>query len=107
MKQIIRQGDVLLKMVEKEPPIGAKVTQKVILAEGELTGHTHVLTANKILEWEENGQRYIQVSSDDNGVLFHEDHDPTPVAVVTPKVTYHIIPQQEWSLADQWRKVQD
>ncbi len=106
MKQI-RQGDVLLVATEKTPPVGARVTQRVVMAEGEITGHAHVLTANQIYDWSENGQRYVQIVGDEMGVLFHEDHDPKPAAVLAPNVTYRIVPQQEWSLEGQWRKVQD
>lgn len=108
MKRLqIRQGDVLLVAVEKLPPnVNVVVKQEVILAKGEITGHAHRLMANQVLEWEEEGQRYVRVIGQ-KGKLFHEEHDPISVAVVAPNTTYKVIPQQEWDLGNQWSKIQD
>ena len=46
-----RQGDILLEKVNKMPPPNAIRKKEVVLAEGELTGHRHLLTSEKILEW--------------------------------------------------------
>ena len=100
----IRQGDVLLMAVNIKPPKGLKPKQEIILAEGELTGHAHRLRGKEIFEWNVGGQRYFRAIE---GELSHEDHDPTPVRVLNPDVTYQIIHQQEWSLEQQWRRVVD
>ena len=105
MKQV-RQGDVLLAAVDMEPPKDARKQREVILADGELTGHAHRLSAPEVLEWEVEGQRYVRVSGGP-GVLSHEDHDPTPVPVLEPGATYRVIPQREYSLEGQWQKVVD
>ena len=105
MKQI-RQGDVLLEAVDIPVPKGIVAKEKAILAEGELTGHAHVLTASKVYEWEMEGQRYVRVEPN-MGQISHEEHDPKPVAVVEPSQTYRVIPQQEWDLKQQWRRVMD
>lgn len=105
MKQI-RQGDVLLVAVEKEPPQEITPRNQVILAEGEATGHAHRLTGN-VLEWTEGDDRFVRIIGQAAGELSHEDHDPTPVAVVEPDVTYRVIPQRETDLSGQWRKVVD
>jgi hypothetical protein len=102
----LRQGDVLLVAVEKTPPDNTPVKSEVILAEGEITGHAHRLTG-LVLEWSEDGQRYIYICGSEKGKLSHEEHDPVPVAVVAPNVTYQVIQQTEWDLKNQWRKVQD
>jgi len=107
MKQI-RQGDILLVKVEGvEIPQDKEVVSMVILAEGELTGHAHTLIAEKILDWEIGGQRYIRILGNERGELSHQDHDPAPVRVLDPEVTYRVIPQKEVSLENEWRKVQD
>jgi hypothetical protein len=103
----IRQGDVLLVAIEKKIPKGLKPKQEVILAEGEMTGHAHRLKAHEVYEWNENGQRYVHVAGQEAGELSHEEHDPSPVKVVEPGVTYRIIPQKEWDLSGQWVKVID
>ncbi len=102
----IRQGDVLLVAVNIPMPGGLTPQREVILAEGEITGHAHRLKAAAVYEWSQDGQRYVRVS-DSEGELSHEEHDPEPAAVVTPGVTYCVVPQQEWDLSNQWRKVRD
>ena len=104
---LIRQGDILLRPIEGGAPANAKHTSEVIMALSETTGHAHRLRADTILEWSVEGRRYVQVVGDVPGTISHEDHDPTPAAVVTPRVTYEIIPQREWDLSGQWRKVTD
>lgn len=105
MKQI-RQGDILLVAVGKRPPKDLKPKRQVILAEGEVTGHTHRLTG-EVLDWTEGGDRFIRIIGQAFGKLSHEDHDPAPVAVVEPETTYRVIPQQETDLSGQWRRVLD
>ena len=96
MKQL-RQGDILLEALDISPPAHLVAKSEVILAEGELTGHAHRLKASEIYEWEVEGQRYIRCLGE-KGELSHEDHDPVPVRVIEPDVTYRIIPQQETDL---------
>ena len=103
---IIRQGDVLLVPVDAAMPKSANRSDLVILAEGELTGHAHRLRGD-VAEWSVGEQRYVRVVGGEKGTLQHEDHDPSPVAVVEPGQTYRVVPQQEWSLEGQWRKVAD
>lgn len=107
MEDQIRQGDVLLREVSILPPGNLTSKTEIILAEGEVTGHAHKLVANAILDWCVGDQRYIRVEGEEAGELYHEDHDPQPVAVVMPRKTYQVIPQEEWNLESQWRKVKD
>lgn len=104
---MIRQGDVLLVPVDMLVPERAKTFTEIVLAEGEMTGHAHRVQADRVYEWEEDGQRYIQVAGKDRGALSHEDHDPVPAAVVEPNVTYKVVQQREWNLQGQWRRVLD
>lgn len=103
----IRQGDILLVAVKIAPPKHLQPQASVTLADGETTGHAHRLLGASVYTWEADGQRYVQVAGPDPGALLHEDHDPTPAAVVSPGVTYRVIRQSEWDLKGQWRKVQD
>ncbi len=102
----IRQGDILLVAVEKPLPDELKPQSRVILAEGEITGHAHVLTGAELFDWSEEGQRYVRVKGGP-GSIFHEEHDPKAASVIPANVTYRVIRQQEWDLKDQWRKVED
>ena len=101
----IRQGDVLLVPVDKEPPVDLAPVTQIILALGESTGHAHRLSG-LVLDWEVDEQRYVRVDGE-AGLLSHEDHDPVPAAVVESGQTYRVVLQEEWDLAGQWRKVED
>jgi hypothetical protein len=92
--------------VDDSPPANVQPVDLVILAEGEMTGHAHRLRG-AVVEWNVGEQRYVRVVGDERGTLQHEDHDPMPVAVVTPGQTYRVVPQREWDLSGQWRKVVD
>lgn len=107
MYKQVRQGDILLVAVDVAPPEDARRTSEVILAVGEVTGHAHRLHADAILEWSMDGQRYVYVLGEAPGAISHEEHDPAPAAVVTPEVTYRVVPQREWDLSGQWRPVVD
>jgi len=101
MNKLIRQGDVLLVPVNEAPPTNAKIVTSVILAEGEATGHNHVIEAPRIARWED----FICVM-DDIGTLSHPDHDPVPAKVVPPG-TYRVVRQQEYTLSGMWKQVID
>ena len=102
----IRQGDVLLIPVDRQPPEGTAIKDEAILALGETTGHAHRVLGN-VMDWTEGEARFVRVIGPDYGSLSHEDHDPTPAAVVAPEQTYRVVPQQEWDLSGQWKKVRD
>lgn len=106
MGDLIRQGDILLQEVERQPPLDLVSQDHAILAEGEATGHAHRLRG-ELLEWTEGNERFVRIIGQAFGELSHEDHDPIPVAVVKPGITYKIIPQQETDLSGQWRRVVD
>lgn len=74
---IIRQGDILLKAVQE--PTNLKSLGKFnsyVIAEGEQTGHKHLLTAEPATQFEiledEKEQRYLKMFS--KGKLTHEEH---------------------------------
>jgi len=102
MNSLIRQGDVLLVPVDSKPQNNAKTTNKVILAEGEVTGHNHVLEAKNMITWGD----FVCIPDGETGVLSHPDHDPEPVAVV-PAGTYQIVHQREYTLSGMWEQVRD
>ena len=99
-----QQGDVLIE--EWEGKIEGNKLDHLILQEGEATGHAHRVTG-EVLDWTEDDQRFIRIIGESFGELYHEDHDPEPVAIITPNVTYQVIPQQETDLSGQWQKVTD
>lgn len=65
-KQIIRQGDVLLVPVEAIPEAATPVkatARGLVLAEGEVTGHAHVMAPDVVSMWDAAGQRYVRVEA--------------------------------------------
>lgn len=93
MKKEYRQGDVLLVEIDRIPD-GAKLIseKKLVLAYGEVTGHSHVLTAPAAKMWSVGKQEYVSVG--DNGLMSHEDHVP-PIAVEPG--AYEVIHQREYT----------
>lgn len=77
----LRQGDVMMVYVEKTETAPAVVEpgQRVILAHGEVTGHTHALRVDTPVSappskpvFDAAAERYIQLL--DSGKLGHEEH---------------------------------
>ena len=105
---MIRQGDVLLVEVDEIPEAATEVPRDVrgrlVLAEGEATGHAHVIDAPPpeatLLTTREN-ERFLRLVT--AAPLIHEEHARIEVA---PGL-YRQIPQQEWSDADEIRQVVD
>ncbi|HXG77528.1 MAG TPA: hypothetical protein VNJ53_13260 [Gaiellaceae bacterium] len=82
VRGIVRQGDVLLVPVEELPAGGQeRVVEgpRVVLAEGEATGHAHVVLGKARLvhsaarrSWREGGRRHLVV--EEPATLVHEEH---------------------------------
>src|ERR1700759_1629806 len=110
MKEIHRQGDVILVKVETTETEAKKVQpgQRVILAHGEVTGHTHALLldapakrAPKQPVFDAAAERYIQVVSD--ATLRHEEHH----AAILKAGKYEIGVQVEAGPPNMLRRVAD
>jgi hypothetical protein len=90
--QLYRHGDVLVGGVD-EIPAGAKKLEKLILAYGEVTGHTHRIedpTAAEMFEHE--GLLYLRVVVP-TARLVHEEHKP----IELPEGTYRVWQQREYT----------
>jgi hypothetical protein len=89
MKKIYRQGDVLIEEIDsidaglEMKPAG----ERVILAEGEATGHHHsVQTTDSDLFGEDvNGVKFLNLCKD--SVLTHQEHGPINLGAGTYRVT--------------------
>jgi len=95
---IYRQGDVLLVRVESAEG-GAEVPRGprgVVLAEGEATGHAHVVAdpAAKLIE-SVNGNRYLLAARP--AEVVHEEHG----TIALDPGAYRVILQREWSDAEE------
>lgn len=95
---IIRQGDVMLVPIDRLPkrlkPMDPDDQGRVVLAEGEVTGHAHALPFGGAVMFRDDGAgsgaRYLQVTAPT--ALSHEEHS----AHVVPPGAYRVIRQREY-----------
>lgn len=71
-KNLLRQGDVLLRRASISLPSDATTVQDKILARGETTGHSHRIEGQARVVRSGNGQLLVQV--DGEAALVHEEH---------------------------------
>jgi hypothetical protein len=87
-----RQGDVLLFEVNKIPSGAEKSkSKKLILAEGEVTGHAHAITSMACALYLSGNKRYLQVL--EPAILEHEEHGP----ITIPDGTFEVVIQREYT----------
>lgn len=104
---MLQQGDVLLKKIESLPVDGRPVARKergFILADGEVTGHAHVITDEvvdvKLVE--KNGVLYL--GCDGDVIVRHEEHGH----ITVPAGNYEVGRVREYDhFAEEARQVQD
>lgn len=87
--KLYRQGDVLLRQVSKLPAKATSVKNegRIVLAQGEVTGHAHAIDAAEAEEFtmdEAAGavRRFLKVFSL-GGTVRHEEHAAIPLPVCT------------------------
>ena len=85
MTKQYRQGDVLLHAVEAIPAQAVPVPgegDRVIVAEGELTGHTHAFAAAeaRLFQDEASGRLYLAIGQT-GAKLRHEEHAPIALPI--------------------------
>jgi hypothetical protein len=86
--KMLRQGDVLLKPIEKIPT-EAKETTDNVLARGEATGHSHRIEGARVFR---NGdQLLLQVEQE--AQLVHEEHG----LIQVPRGDYEVVRQREYN----------
>ena len=117
MKQI-RQGDVLLIRLAQTPEeflteFGKRVDPvardhgRLVLAEGEATGHAHVIESadaqlmredDELIDPDEAAQLYLLVHGAAAVPLVHEEHAPLDV----PPGAYRVVRQREYRDPQDW-----
>ena len=108
MARMIRQGDVLLVPVERVPeqvgPV-AREEGRLVLAEGEVTGHAHVIEAERaeLVTAEGAAELYLLVHGTEPVELTHEEHSTLPVE----PGAYRVVRQREFAPSASPRWVAD
>ena len=106
--QSYRQGDVLLvpcgaipRSAHEEPAENGRV----VLAYGERTGHAHIMPADRVAYFRDDGSghAFLHVSPGEQVALTHEEHAPLTVQ----PGTYRIIVQREYQPRSAPRAVAD
>jgi len=94
LTQQVRQGDVLI--VRAEIPAGTRRRRGWTIAEGEATGHAHVLEAAPVegatAELRALGERLFARILGGDARVMHPEHGP----VVLPPGDYEIVRQREY-----------
>lgn len=98
---MFRHGDVGVFPTNEDFKKDGKKLPHLVLAEGEVTGHTHRVTEGEATLYEKDGVLYLSVSSD-TALLTHEEHAP----VAIPTGDWEIRIQKEYE-PEGWRNVQD
>jgi len=98
MDQQYRQGDVLLIRVESVPGKLQRVPRdaegRVVLAEGEATGHAHAIADKgaELLERADLQDRFLRVLAEGGVSLVHNEHE----AITLPPGSYQVMRQREF-----------
>src|SRR5262245_25449921 len=105
---LIRQGDLLLVPVDEVPADARRLSSgRLVLAEGEATGHAHVIDderASLHTGWDSVVMRHLRVEGDEPVLLVHEEHDSLRV----PPGVYRVVQQREYQPSRvRWRWVAD
>jgi hypothetical protein len=100
-----RQGDLLILPVESIPESAKQVGQRqnrLVLAEGEATGHAHVLTAPAVEEYvTDTDERFFRIMAA-NGLVAHDEHE----TITLPHGDYEVRRQREYT-PEEIRRVAD
>jgi len=86
---IYRQGDILFKKINSLPAYLKEKPDKVV-AEGEETGHAHVLVNGAVFELVNSDSLYIK--SDQHTRIIHDEHLP----IKLESGNYQVIRQREY-----------
>lgn len=98
---LYRHGDVMVNQVDELPP-DAKKRHNLVLAYGEITGHSHrIADPTTAKMFEVDGQLYLKVVAS-FAELIHEEHNTIKI----PTGIYRVWQQREYS-PERIRRVYD
>lgn len=99
--KIHRQGDVLLVPIDRVPETAAPVRphrRGLVLAEGEVTGHAHVIAGSgaELLGEESSDRAFLRVLEEAGVALTHEEH----ATILVPPGIFEVRRQREYTPAE-------
>ncbi len=100
-----RHGDVIIAQTEKKE-LASEVVKEAVLANGEVTGHRHLLVADrpttKMRIAHDGNGFYLEIEGG-TATVMHEEHAP----ITLQPGSYTVRVQQEYDPATYRRNVQD
>ena len=91
-KKQYRQGDVFIELTTTLPKTAKRVEAKrLVLAEGEVTGHAHVCDCPTAELYEDGGIKYLVIPKKAQAPVVHEEH----ATITLPPGIYTVEPQFE------------
>jgi hypothetical protein len=93
MAKVYRQGDVLLAeaTIDLSEATRKESGERIILAEGEVTGHSHSMPAASVTAYSSGGRDVIVI--EEKALLTHPEHDAIEVA----PGQYWVVRQREYA----------
>jgi hypothetical protein len=92
---IYRQGDVLIELVSSIPETAKPAKRdkgRVILAYGEVAGHSHAIAAKRVRKFDDGTVSYVDIA-EALALLEHDEHAP----ISLPRGKYRVTIQREYS----------
>lgn len=90
--ELYRHGDILVARVDAIPE-GARRLHHLVLAEGELTGHSHrIAERESAVLYDSGGVMYMTVTAS-QATLIHQEHGP----ITLTEGVYRVWRQREYS----------
>ena len=86
---------MLLQQITAVPKSATKIQPqrgKIVLALGEVTGHSHTISADAADWWKDGDTQYVSVMQPTQ--LLHQEHGPAPLS---PGEVFVHLPQREYS----------
>lgn len=91
--KIYRQGDIKIKSIQQADISNLKRKDDLVLAEGEMTGHSHRITSGQVkLYWNQEVGGTMILDVIEPAELYHEEHE----SIKLPPGKYEISKQVEW-----------
>lgn len=108
--KFVRQGDVFIRKISKLPETSLEqvknedTKKNIILAHGEVTGHTHQIdiSSPNIKLWTDGLERYLEIQ-EEKVSLIHEEH----TKIGLENGFYYVWQPREYVAPDLERKVED